>query len=275
MAMNDAQLGVLSLLLEVSATPKPGNVDRDHDFEDLIYEHFVISAVSAYPAFEDCLRRKGSIGLNFLKAVENSYRFCKTNVHFGSFFLLIPLIWCGGEPKEVRKELKRTTYRDSLAVLSAFRICKPRVLDVKDLSLKDEGIEKELVEKEINLYDWLEMSPKENVVAREVFEGYWRSLDGSKVMIKSYNEFGDLNKAIVYTYVYMMSKYSDPLIVAKHGRDVAEEVRDRSKEILKDFDLKLVEKFDEELIRRRINPGSIADLICSSIYLTLKSGEIL
>ncbi len=275
MVMNDAQLGVLSLLLEVSATPKPGNVDRDHDLEDLKYEHFLISAVSAYPVFEDCLKRRGSIGLNFLKAVENSYKLCKTNVHFGSFFLLIPLIWCRGETGRVEEELKNTTYEDSLAVLSAFRICMPRVMEVKDLSLKDEGVERELIEKKINLYDWLAIAPEENVVAREVFEGYWRSSDGSRVMIESYRDFGDLNTAVVYTYVYMMSKYLDPLIIAKCGRGVAEGVRKRAKDVLRDFDLKLVEEFDEELISRGINPGSIADLVCSTVYLALKSGEVL
>ena len=31
----------LAMLLEVSATPKPGNIDRTHDFEDMTYEHFL------------------------------------------------------------------------------------------------------------------------------------------------------------------------------------------------------------------------------------------
>ena len=40
------------MLLEVSATPKPGNIDRDHDFDDTKYEHFLASAISAGPIFE-------------------------------------------------------------------------------------------------------------------------------------------------------------------------------------------------------------------------------
>jgi len=35
--------GVLSMLLEVSANPKSGNVDRGHDFPDMRYEDFLVS----------------------------------------------------------------------------------------------------------------------------------------------------------------------------------------------------------------------------------------
>lgn len=269
--MNDAQKGVLSLLLEVSANPKPGNVDREHDFEDLKFEHFVISAITVYPIFEDCMRGEGSLGSNFYKAVARSYELCGTNVHFGAFFLLIPLITCKGKIDCVEETLKLTTYEDSLAVLSAYRLCRPRVMDVEELSLK-EDIEEEILKREINLYKWLEKSPKENIIAREVIEGYWRSLNGRDVLMDVFEEFGSLNLATVYTYLYHLSKHIDPLIISKHGREVAEIVRDKAERLIESFDLKEVRMFDEELIKKKINPGSIADLTCASIYLALKEG---
>ncbi len=273
--MNDAQLSVLSLLLEVSANPKPGNVDREHDFENLKYEHFLMSAVSAYPVFEDCMNKRGSIGLNFLKAVSTSYEICKTNVHFGAFMLLIPLVWCRGDVKEVRDVLKRTTYKDSLAVLSAFKLCKPRVMDVKELDLKDEDIKMEIVEKGINLYNWLKKSPEENVVARELIEGYWRSSRGARILKEYYESSKSLNNAIVYTYLSLLSSYIDPLIVAKHGINTARRIRELAYEVLRDFEegnLDSVRKFDIYLLSNGINPGSIADLTAVSIYLALKGG---
>ena len=272
--MNDAQLGVLSLLLEVSANPKPGNVDREHEFSDLKYEHFILSAVSAYSVFEDCMNRRGSIGTNFFNAVVKSYEICRTNVHFGAFFLLIPLIWCRGKVRDVEEELRRTTHEDSLAVLSAFRICKPRVMNVEELDLRGEDVKKEIVEKKVNLYHWLEKSPKENVVARELIEGYWRSLEGCAILRNRYEQCGDLNEAIVYTYVYLLSEHLDPLVIAKHGLDTAYYVKERAKEVLDNFSLERVKRFDEELVKKGINPGSIADLTCSSIYLALKEGLI-
>lgn len=43
-----ARSAQLALLLEVSAYPKPGNVDRTHDFINTSYEHFLASSVALY-----------------------------------------------------------------------------------------------------------------------------------------------------------------------------------------------------------------------------------
>ncbi len=56
MAADDGQLGIgqcasLACLLEVAA-PKPGNVHRGADFEDMSFEDFLASAVAIEPAFE-------------------------------------------------------------------------------------------------------------------------------------------------------------------------------------------------------------------------------
>jgi len=47
-----ARSAVLAMLLEVSATPKSGNVDRDHSFPDISYEHFLASSVSVYSVYK-------------------------------------------------------------------------------------------------------------------------------------------------------------------------------------------------------------------------------
>ncbi len=273
-----ATAGVLSLLLEVSGNPKSGNVDRTHDFPDMRFEHFLASSSAVYPVFLECAEGKLSIGRGILKAVERSKRWQKAgNVHFGCFMLLIPLIRCWSErPKKVVEALKRTDFRDSLAVLKAFKMSGARVMDVEDLSLKDEETERLLVEGKVNLYEWLKHSPKENVVAMELIEGYPRSYEGMKVLMRSFSEHGDVNTAVVHAYHYLLSKHLDPLVIAKHGMDVAESVRSKAEEVLRDFesgfDLEVLRKFDEELLRREINPGSIADLTASSIFLALKEG---
>ncbi|HPR67380.1 MAG TPA: triphosphoribosyl-dephospho-CoA synthase, partial [Methanothrix sp.] len=41
-----AQAAQLAMLIELSSSPKPGNVDRGHDFEEIKFHHFLISAVS-------------------------------------------------------------------------------------------------------------------------------------------------------------------------------------------------------------------------------------
>ncbi len=44
-----ARCAQLARLLEVSATPKPGNIDRDHNYTDTLFEHFLASTVDVNP----------------------------------------------------------------------------------------------------------------------------------------------------------------------------------------------------------------------------------
>ncbi|MHC1580300.1 MAG: triphosphoribosyl-dephospho-CoA synthase, partial [Methanopyraceae archaeon] len=43
----------LGALLEVSGWPKPGNVHRTRDHDDTRFEHFLASAVAAYPVLRE------------------------------------------------------------------------------------------------------------------------------------------------------------------------------------------------------------------------------
>ena len=277
---DSAIAGVLSLLLEVSGNPKAGNVDREHNFHDLRFEHFLASASAVYPVFLKTARGESSIGKLILEAVESSMRWHKArNVHFGCFMLLIPLIRCWNSEdvaKAVIDELKSTTAEDSLAVLKAFKISKARVMEVEELSLTSDRTEQILRERNVNLYEWLLHSPKENVVARELIEGYKASFMGKNVLLDYFAEHEDVNSAVVYAYHYLLSEFTDPLVIAKHGLSVAEEVKEKAKEVLNRFeatmDLNVFREFDEELLAKGINPGSIADLTASSIYLALREG---
>jgi len=279
-AEDAAIAGVLALLLEVSGTPKAGNVDRDHSFPDLRFEHFLASASAVYPVFLKTAMGKSSIGRLVLEAVESSMSWHRAkNVHFGCFMLLIPLIRCWQAEdvgKAVVEDLKRTSVEDSLAVLKAFRLSGARVMEVDELSLTEDETERRLVEQNINLYDWLLHSPRENVVAMELINGYKIGFKGKDVLLDFFTEHEDVNMAIVYTYHHLLSEYLDPLIIAKHGLEVANEVREKAKGGLNEFeisfDIEILKSFDEELLARGINPGSIADLTASSIYLALREG---
>jgi len=59
-----AQNAELAFLLEVTSTPKPGNVDRRHEYDDLRFEHFLAGAVGARPGF-DLAADGGPIGEAF------------------------------------------------------------------------------------------------------------------------------------------------------------------------------------------------------------------
>ncbi|HIP25302.1 MAG TPA: triphosphoribosyl-dephospho-CoA synthase [Archaeoglobus profundus] len=279
-AEDAATAGVLALLLEVAGTPKAGNVDREHDFPELKFEHFLASASAVYPVFLKCARGESSVGRLILEAIESSISWQRGgNVHFGSFMLLIPLVrcwWANDIGKAVIKELKETTVEDSLAILKAFKLSGARVMEVEEMSLTADDLEDKLRRNNINLYEWLNYSPKENIIATELINGYPISHEGKEVLLKFYSRHNDISMAVVYTYHYLLSNYLDPLIIAKYGIEVAEYVKEKAKIILREFekrlDIDILRKFDYELLAKRINPGSIADLTASSIYLALREG---
>lgn len=261
----------LSLLLEVSGNPKAGNVDREHDFKDLRFEHFLASAAGAFPAFLE-VAKKRKIGEGVLMAVKESMKWHKAeNVHFGAFLLLVPLVasWDAGDMTEIaesaKERLKNTGYEDSLSVLKAFRFCNARVVEADELNLRDEETEREIVQKGINLYDWMKIAPDENLIARELVNGYRISVEGAEFILNYENS----ENAVVELYYHFLSKYPDPLIIAKMGRDYAEKVTEWAKKANTDEKRR---ELDEKLLKDNANPGTIADLTTSSIYLALAEG---
>lgn len=82
---------ILALLLEVAGTPKPGNVDRARDLEDLRFESFLGGAVGARSGLERAAR-DGSVGVAFERAVAGMADRAGTNTQFGCLLLLVPLL---------------------------------------------------------------------------------------------------------------------------------------------------------------------------------------
>src|SRR5512136_1895288 len=103
--MNDpshiARCAQLAMILEVSATPKPGNIDRDHNYTDTRFEHFLASAVGVYPILEKAARSDSGVGSLIREAVNESSRWQRGgNTHFGALVLLIPLVMAAGKSEE-------------------------------------------------------------------------------------------------------------------------------------------------------------------------------
>jgi triphosphoribosyl-dephospho-CoA synthase len=271
-----ATAAMISLLLEVSGNPKAGNVDREHDFQDLKYEHFLISAASSYSALVQ-IAKDGEIGRGIFKAVETSIRWHKAgNVHFGAFLLLAPLLsaWKGNDMSEVvetaTENLKRTSYEDSLYVLKAFEMSDARVLNTGNFSLRDSSIGEVLKRKKVNLYEWMQKAPPENLIAKELTGGYGISLEGARFILNSQL---DVNEVVVFLYHELLSKYPDPLVISKAGVDMAREVMILARKALESANpVREFRRLDEYLLARNLNPGTIADFVVSSLYLAISEG---
>ncbi len=267
---------VLSMLLEVSANPKPGNVDREHDFNDLRYEHFLASSASAFPVFLRIAGNELSIGEGIYLLVKDTAEFHRAgNVHFGAFLLLAPLVHGHGDVRRAHETIRSTTYLDSLFVKRAFDMIKPRVMNAGHLDLRDE-IDETIEKKNLNLYQWMKLAPEENFIAGEYVSGFELSSEGSDMLIDLLNSEKNINRAVVRLYVELLSKLLDPLIISKKGREFAERVKNMAQESLKIYvktkNFAVFDELDRRLVSMNVNPGSIADLVISSLFLALCRG---
>lgn len=318
-----ARCAQLAMLLEVSASPKPGNVDREHNYSDTCFEHFVASSVSVYPVLELAARSKSGIGPLIRSAVCESSAWQKGgNTHFGAFLLLIPLSMAAGELLDSRIRVhfrlsqdeledlaahahafvRATDCEDAVEFYRAFELVGVRVNSVDEFSLGDPGSTAELVEQEITLYELMEIAKEYDLIANEWTSGFGRCLEGARNItefmqalntgtenpVSNFSGTG-INEAIVYTFLKLLSRHRDTFIQTKFDKDTADYVSSRAGEILlvwegssshiarnltRDFSslLPAVQEFDNELLKKKINPGSTADIIIAGLFIALMGG---
>jgi len=81
-----------------------------------------------------------------------------------------------------------------------------------------------------------------------------------------------INDAIVHSYLTLLAERSDTLVQKKFGSSVAEEVSRKASAVLKERDIDAIRRFDDELICRRVNPGTTADITAAALFVHLLEG---
>lgn len=271
-----AQCAVLAMLFELSSNPKPGNVDRGHDFDDIGFNDFLISAVSAYPVFRKAASGEGSVGSLILDGVQAWKDWnLESNTHFGSLVLMIPIAIAAGRPGKLPGELadiiNKTTVDDAIDFYSAFEKAKARVVEVDSFSLNDENWERAIAESGKTLLDLMMLSANHDIVAREWATNYERSFLLAKRLEEQIDRLGQ-NDGIVRTFLEALADVPDSLICAKFGEEMACKISKRAGEALLDETLGRAHELDEDLLALDINPGSTADLIAASLFISLLGG---
>lgn len=272
-----AQMAQMAMLLELSSSPKPGNVDRCHDYEDVSFSHFVASAVLSYPLFRKAAAGASDIGKLILDTVSAWREWgLRGNTHFGEVVLLLPLASAASRPGELRSEIFRviesTTVEDSICFYRAFELAGARAADVNEMSLKDPKAVDEITAKGMRLIDLMRISQGHDLIAREWATGFSRSFELAGVLCEMVPRHG-LNRGVVLTYLTALSEEPDSLVASKFGIDVALEVSRMAGEALRSQDaISSAMEMDRALISRDINPGSTADLIASSLFIALMRG---
>ena len=281
-----AENAQLALLLEVSGTPKPGNVDRHRDLGDLRFEHFMAGAVGA----ADGLRRAEAgdpIGPAFEDAVAGMATQQGGNTQFGCLLLLVPLVRAAASdaltPDGVTELVEATTVDDAISFYRAFEHVDvavsdpPENADALDVR-RGSAAATTLRERGLTLYDIMELSadPDDGVAdgnARGWVTGFERAFDAADDLLAAEGPVGDRTARVLLA---LLAEEPDTLVAINRDEATAQTVSNRAAAVADDIaagdDLSAAEELAEEFVDAGYNPGTTADLTAAALFIALERG---
>jgi len=297
----------LALLLEVSAYPKPGNIHRTRDFDKTRYEHFLASAAALGSHFRlaalqgqrmsawSSRGRRLAIGRRIRDAVEACSEFQHGgNTSLGAILLLTPIAYASGmvsprsrlRPREIRNKLSevvnRTTPDDAVNIYRAmFHLSPGGMGRVPELDVNDRSSIRRIRRQGLSLLDVFRMSERYDAVSSEWTNNFSVTFDiGLPFLRRELRSTGDVNTAVVDTYLRILSQVPDTLVARKQGAERAREISLQAEKVLRMGGMKTrtgrraVGKMDRALQRadHRCNPGTTADLTASALSVLILSG---
>jgi len=179
--------------------------------------------------------------------------------------------------------LKSTTADDSINLYKAIRLAmSDRVLGrVEELDVVDDSSLEQLSREAMTLQDVFERCACSDTVCREWISGFENTFaKGYPYLLRVLKSSGDVNTAIVDTFLYLLSEEPDSLISRKSGYEAALNVSRKALAIVSAGGLgsergrEMTLELDKELQRSEgsMNPGTTADLTAASIFLLLLEG---
>ncbi len=287
--MTPGGMTTLACLLEVSA-PKPGNVHRAADFEDLTFTDFATSAVVLGQVFD--ANGDASLGQTILAAVQQTSWAVGTNTNLGIILLLAPLakIAVGDsngqiDQARVAKFFDELPAGEGTAVFEAIRLAKPGGLGQAQAMDVHSNIESP-----VDLLGAMELSKHRDAIARQYVTGFQTVFDkGVPLLLKGREIFGNLSQAIVFAHVALMANEPDSLIQRKLGQEMANhsQILARQAHDILEADDSLIDTTVQSYWRavseldfwlrsdgHRRNPGTTADLIAATLFVSIFNGAI-
>ena len=268
------QCATLACFLEATA-PKPGNVHRGADFDNLAYPDLIVSAIVIGPVMENAPRRR--LGETILDAVCATREAVATNTNLGTILLLAPL---AAVPREqplahgIADVLSRLDADDARLVYQAIRLARPGGMgQVAEADLADEA--------PADLIAAMRLAADRDLVARQYANGFQEVLHDVVPAIKSGLDRGwETSHAIVHAQLTFMSRYPDSLIARKCGIETAQRAADHAAQVLQagtpndEAFWQAVADLDFWLRSdgHRRNPGTTADLIAAGLFVLLRDG---
>ncbi|MBA2846017.1 triphosphoribosyl-dephospho-CoA synthase [Methanococcus maripaludis] len=260
---------------------KPGNVHKNRDYDDIKYHHFISSGIAFGDVIHQACLEKNNIGNFIKKGVIESKKWSPTNANLGIIMLHMPIAIAASNldkfsesalKKETEKIIKNTTVQDAIDVYGAIEIALAFVNAPENgPDLKSKDAKDELIEKNLTLYDVFKISSTWDSISNEWTENFKISYKGYNLIKEYYEKYNNINIAVTKTFINLLSNYPDTLIARKKGIDVSKMVSEKAKEVLNNFNEESVLEFDKFLSKEgnKLNPGTTADLIASSLLIFL------
>ena len=291
----------MSILLEVSGEPKPGNVTRHRAFPEISYDDFAFAAASIHEPLTRSYERaratasrgralRGLWGKALLESCRKAMS-GRSNTIFGTLLVEIPLglgasVVASGESmtQKAASIVHASDFSDSLAFVKSIRVsmvgnlAHPAFMPSDEaLDVEDPLVEEQIRESKVGLERLLAPSAGYDLLASELVGGFPIISRYASEFVAWLRKLEDPIKASAVTYCSLLAKYPDSLIRRKAGVGVAEDIMGRAERTMRwrPFSAKWIqgmEGLDEELRSEDLNPGTLADLTAGSIFLALLGG---
>ncbi|WP_424018645.1 triphosphoribosyl-dephospho-CoA synthase [Halorientalis pallida] len=270
-----AQNAQLALLLEVTGTPKPGNVDRAHDYDDLRFEHFVAGGVGARRGLD--LAADGErLGRAFERAVAGMSQQRAGNTQFGALLVLVPLVRAAAEDdlsgRHAGDLAEATTVADAADFYRAFEHVDvavddpPEGMDALDVRRGAEAVPA-IEDRGVTLYDVMTDSAEIDGIAREWTGEFDRSFDAAERLLELEGAVPDRTARV---FLELLAAEPDTFVATQHDRETAERATERAAAALAgDADPWTLAN---EFVAEGINPGTTADLTAAALFVALERG---
>ncbi|MBW3595964.1 MAG: triphosphoribosyl-dephospho-CoA synthase [Planctomycetes bacterium] len=269
------QCASLACLLEAAA-PKPGNVHRGADFDDVTFYDFAASAVAIAPAMD---RAMDGVGAAVLSAVRATRAIVRTNTNLGMVLLLAPL---AAVPREtplregVGAVLASLSPQDARDVYEAIRLAAPGGLGkAKEMDVAGPPPD--------DLLAAMRTAADRDMIARQYTHDFEDVLEFVAPAITEGQSRGwTLIDSIIHAHLRTMHAFPDSLIARKCGEAAARQAAARAGAILEAGEpgdeayLRAVADFDVWLRSdgHRRNPGTTADLIAAGLFVGFREGAL-
>ena len=276
MTRTPAENAELALLLEVSGTPKPGNVDREREFDDLRFEHFLAGAVGASDGLRGAAAGE-NVGEAFETAIVGMADQRGGNTQFGALLLLIPLVGAAGDddlsPGGAAAVVSRTSVADAAGFYRAFEHVDVAVADPpEDLAVPDvrrgNDAVSTLKDRDLTLYDVMEASADHDGVGREWVSRFERSF---RIADRLLAFEGPVPDRAARAYLEELAVEPDTFVAITRDAATADRVREHAKGAL-DAGPAAVEALADDLVAEGINPGTTADITAAGLFVALERG---